>query len=76
MQKKIQSLEEMMKLLIKQQNPDLNDNDIEHMMSRIFAKENSSTVSQSSTFTHVPCHGQVTIFGLNLNELYLSLIHI
>jgi len=70
MEKKIQSLEAMMKLLIKEQNPDLNNDEIEHMMSRIFGKESSSTVPQSSASTHVPCHDQVTIFGLNLNELY------
>jgi len=48
----------------------LNDDEIEHMMSHIFGKENSSTIPQSFASTHVPCHDQVTIFGLNLNELY------
>jgi len=48
----------------------LNDDEIEYMMSHIFGKENSSTIPQSFASTHVPCHDQVTIFGLNLNELY------
>jgi len=39
-------------------------------MSRIFGKENSLTVPQSSTSTHVRCHHLVTIFQLNINELY------
>jgi len=39
MEKKIQTYEAMMKLLIKERNPNLNDNAIEHMMSCIFGKE-------------------------------------
>ncbi|QCD93591.1 hypothetical protein DEO72_LG5g1666 [Vigna unguiculata] len=42
-----------------QQNPDLNEDDIEHMMSLAFGKENSAIAPHSSASTHVPCFDQV-----------------
>jgi len=51
----------MMKLIIKQQNPNLNDEDIEHMMSRVLGKENSAIGPQSSASTRVPYFHQVYI---------------
>jgi len=48
-----------MTLILKQQNPDLNEDDIEHMMSLAFGKENSAIAPHSSASTHVPCFDQV-----------------
>jgi len=59
MAKRIEGLETMMTLKLKQQNPDLNEDDIEHMMSLAFRKENSAIAPHSSASTHVPCFDQV-----------------
>ncbi|XP_027931774.1 uncharacterized protein LOC114187665 [Vigna unguiculata] len=59
MAKRIEGLETMMTLILKQQNPDLNEDDIEHMMSLAFGKENSAIAPRSSASTHVPCFDQV-----------------
>jgi len=66
-----------MKFVLKQQNPYLNEGDIEHMMSRVLGKENSVVDPGSSTFTHVPYLDQVyrhiiCIQCYRLGILYLS----
>ncbi|QCE00482.1 hypothetical protein DEO72_LG7g1772 [Vigna unguiculata] len=59
MAKRIEGLETMMTLILKQQNPDLNDDNIEHMMSLAFGKENSSIAPRSSASTRGLCFDQV-----------------
>ena len=68
---KVEGLKAIVKFVLKQQNPNLNEGDIEHMMSRVLRKENSiadqkkkrkenSVVAPgSSTSTHDPYLDQV-----------------
>ncbi|XP_068477352.1 uncharacterized protein [Phaseolus vulgaris] len=56
---KVEGLEAIVKFVLKQQNPDLNEGDIEHMMSRVLRKENSVVAPGSSTSTHDPYLDQV-----------------
>jgi len=51
---KVEGLKAIVKFVLKQQNPDLNEGDIEHMMSRVLRKENSVVAPDSSTSTHDP----------------------
>lgn len=61
-EKKIEDLEEMIKFLVEQQNPNLDDKDINNMMTRDLSKESSSVELYSSTSTHVP-YEQVYMIG-------------
>jgi len=54
MAKKIEGLETMMTFILMQQILDLNDEDIEHMMSHVIGKENSTIAPRSFVFTNVP----------------------
>jgi len=56
---KVEGLETIVKFVLKQQNPYLNEGDIEHMMSWVLGKENSVVTQGSSTSTHVPYLDQV-----------------
>ncbi|KAK8470254.1 hypothetical protein PHAVU_004G091794 [Phaseolus vulgaris] len=51
---KVEGLKAIMKFVLKQQNANLNEGDIEHMMSRVLRKENSVVAPGSSTSTHDP----------------------
>jgi len=61
MAKKIEVLEEMVKFVIKQQNPDLEVDDINNMMMRVLTKESSGVRLHSSASTHDPHYEQVYI---------------
>jgi len=61
MAKKIEGLEVVVKVLIQQQNPEFNDEDIQNMLSHFLRKEHSAYVPQSSASTHVPNFNQVKI---------------
>jgi len=51
--KKFEGLEAVMKFVLKQ-NTNLDENDLEEMMSRALGNESSAVVPRSSTATHVP----------------------
>ena len=51
----------MVKVLIQQQNPEFNNEDIQNMLSRFLRKEHSASVPQSSASTHVPNFNRVKI---------------
>lgn len=74
MAKKIEGLEAMMKFMLKQQNPDLNEEDIEQMMSRVLGKENSVVGPHSSASTHIPNFDQVYPFDIYRNLFCFILI--
>ena len=61
MTKKIEILEEMVKFVVKQQNPYLEEDDINNMMTRVLTKESSGVGLHSSASTHDPHYEQVYI---------------
>jgi len=61
----MQDLEAMVKLVVKQQNPDLDEEDINNMMTRILSKESSVVGLHSSASTH-DLYEQVYILKLVL----------
>jgi len=61
MTKKIEVLEEMVKFVVKQQNPDLEEDDINNMMTRVLTEESSGVGLYSSASTHDPHYEQVYI---------------
>ena len=75
--KKMKDLETMLKTVVKQQNPDLDEEDKNNMMTRVLSKESSAVGLHSSTSTHDP-YEQVYILKLVLFCTVggLSLIHI
>jgi len=58
--KKFKGFEAVMKFMLKQ-NTDLDENDIEEMMSRPLGNENSAVAPRSSAETHVPDDDEVYI---------------
>jgi len=54
MTKKIEDLEAMMKFMLKQQNLDLDESDIEEMMAWALSNESSAIAPCSFVATHVP----------------------
>jgi len=51
----------MVKFVVKQQNPDLEEDDINKMMTRVLIKESSGVGLHSSASTHDPHYEQVYI---------------
>jgi len=61
MAKKIEDLEAMVKFVVKQQNPDLEEDDINNMMTRALTKESCGAKLHSSASTYDPHYEQVYI---------------
>ena len=80
MTKKIEVLEEMVKFVVKQQNPDLEEDDINNMMTRVLTEESSGVGLYSSASTHDPHYEQVYIIEIvywtlrNIFKLQMKLL--
>jgi len=59
MTKEIQDLREIVNFVVKQQNPDLDEEDLNNMMACVLGKESSSMKPYSSRSTHYPYCEQV-----------------
>jgi len=63
--KEMKDLKAMLKVVVKQQNPDLDEEDINNMMAHILSKESSTVGIHLSASTHDP-YEQVYILKLVL----------
>lgn len=75
-QDKIDRLQNAFKTVIQQCNPQINIESIEDLLGLSHGDANSSPKDirpqmHSSTSTHAPCHGKVTIYT-NIIDLYFS----
>jgi len=61
MTQEIQGLKAMVTFVVKQQNPDLDDEDLNNMMARILGKESSAIGPYSFASTHDPFNEQIYI---------------
>lgn len=57
MTKQIQDMQAMMKFMLKQQNPELDDDDVDELMVRVLGKQSSATLPPSFASTHNPNFG-------------------